>query len=171
LDAALRAFASTPALGADLSFLRATLSLRYEHEVARARGAKLVARVLAGAGTDGLPLDEGFGLGGGPESPFPLRAHRQFDDGVAGGAPLGRSLLLFNTEWRQPLLAVGPIRLGAAAFYDAGRAFRGSVDGRWLHDTGVGLRLGLHATVVRIDFAHGWVDGANAVTLGVGQAF
>ena len=176
LDGALRVFASTPALGADFRFVRAVGSLRYERALGQAgepggEGSTLVARALYGWGSDSLPLDEGFLPGGGPESPFPLRAHRQFEDGVASGVPLGRSLLLFNTEWRHGLARVGPVRLGAALFYDAGQSSRGSNPSRWLHDWGIGLRLKFKATVVRIDFGHGLVDGSNALTVGLGHAF
>jgi hypothetical protein len=128
-------------------------------------------RGLYGAGSDGLPLDEGFLPGAGPESPYPLRAHRQFEDGAAGGTPLGRSLLLFNMEWRRLLAVRGSLRLEVAGFYDAARPWRGLESPRWLHDVGFGIRLGVHKTTVRLDFGHGLADGSNALTLGVGQAF
>jgi hypothetical protein len=174
LDAEARLFAAGPALGGDLSFGRGVASLRYEWAVGGAAEPErtlLVTRALYGRGTDSLPLDEGFAPGGGPESPFPLRAHRQFENGVAGGTPLGRSLTLFNTELRHTLLSRGPLRLGAVAFYDAALSSRGLETTPWYHDVGVGLRFALSRTIVRIDWGHGLTDGANAWTLGVGQAF
>ena len=174
LDADVRLFAAGPALGGDLSFGRGVASLRYEWAVggaAEPERTHLVTRALYGRGTDSLPLDEGFAPGGGPESPFPLRAHRQFENGVVGGTPLGRSLALFNTELRRTLLSRGPLQLGAVAFYDAALSSRGLEATPWYHDVGVGLRFALSGTIVRIDWGHGLTDGANAWTLGVGQAF
>jgi tetratricopeptide (TPR) repeat protein len=172
LDANARVFGALPAVGSDLSFARGVVALRYE----RARRGdpereSFAARVLFGTGTDGLPLDEGFAPGGGPESPFPLRAHRQFEDGVAGTTPLGRSLFLANLEWRRTLVSRGPLRLGAVVFYDTAHASRGLDPNRFYHDVGAGIRIGLDGAIVRIDWGHGLVDGANALTLGVGHAF
>jgi hypothetical protein len=84
---------------------------------------------------------------------------------------LGRSILLGNLEWRQDLLVVGPLRLGTAVFYDGGRTWRGGGSVPWQHDTGVGLRVAFQSSIIRIDYAHGWVDGSNALTLGLGHAF
>jgi hypothetical protein len=58
-----------------------------------------------------------------------------------------------------------------AVFYDVGRPFRGLEEPRWLHDVGFGIRLEVQKTTIRLDFGHGFVDGSNALTLGVGQAF
>ena len=174
LDAEVHAFGALPALGGDLSFARGVASLRYEWapgSAAEPDGTLLVTRALYGRGTDSLPLDEGFLPGGGPESPFPLRAHRQFEDGVAGATPLGRSLILFNMEVRRTLLSRGPLHLGLAVFYDAARSSRGLQATPWQHDVGAGLRFALSGTIVRIDWGHGLTDGANAWTIGVGQAF
>ena len=174
LDAEGHVFVAGSALGGDLPFARGVASLRYEWAVGSASQPDrtlLVTRALYGRGTDSLPLDEGFLPGGGPESPFPLRAHRQFERGVAGATPLGRSLILFNTEARRTLLARGPLQLGLVVFYDAARSSRGLETLRWQHDVGAGVRLALSGTIVRIDWGHGLTDGSHAWTLGVGQAF
>lgn len=174
LDAAAHVFTAAPALGGDLAFARGVAWLRFETSL---RGAAepdrsvLVTRALYGRGTDSLPLDEGFLPGGGPESPYPLRAHRQFEGGVAGVTPLGRSLILFNTEWRKTVLSRGPMQLGLAVFYDAARSSRGLLTTPWYHDVGAGLRFGVSLTSIRIDWGHGLTDGGNAWTLGVGHAF
>jgi len=173
LDAGLRVMAAGPALGSDLSFARGLVSLRAEHDFASdpARSS-VVARVLFGAGTDSLPLDEGFAPGTGPEAPFPLRGHRQFEEGTAGvAAPLGRSLFLVNVEWRFRLARLGPVDVGATAFYDAARASRGLALARTYNDVGLGLRLGFRRTIVRVDWGYGLGDGSRALTLGLGQAF
>ena len=174
LDAEIHAFMALPAFGGDLSFARGVASLRYEWALGAANEPDrtlLVTRALYGRGTDSLPLDEAFLPGGGPESPFPLRAHRQFEGGVAGATPLGRSLILFNTEARTTLLARGPLHLALAVFYDTARSSRGLQTTPWQHDVGAGLRFALSGTIVRIDWGHGLTDGSNAWTLGVGQAF
>jgi hypothetical protein len=171
LDATVRAFTSRTALGADFDFVRGIVTLRYERGLGLGRGGSVAARALGGWASDGLPLDEGFLPGGGPESAFPLRAHRQFPDGIAGGMALGRSILLGNVEWRQDLLVVGPLRLGTAFFYDGGRTWRGGGSVPWQHDSGVGVRVAFQSSIIRIDYAHGWVDGSNALTLGLGHAF
>ena len=171
----MRAFAAGPALGGELSFARGVASLRYEWALGHASEPDrtlLVTRALYGRGSDSLPLDEAFLPGGGPEPPFPLRAHRQFEGGVAESTPLGRSLMLLNTEVRRTLLSRGPLHLGGVLFYDAalvvarpgGHAVAARCGG------GPAVRV-VGDDSVRIDWGHGLTDGANAWTLGVGQAF
>jgi hypothetical protein len=173
VDVGLRVLAAGPALGSDLSFTRGMVSLRGERDFGNEPARSyLVARVLFGVGTDSLPLDEGFAPGAGPEAPFPLRGHRQFEEGTAGvAAPLGRSLLLANVEWRFRLARLGPVDVGAAAFYDVARPDRGLAPARTYNDVGFGLRLGFRQSIVRIDWGYGLGDGSKALTLGLGQAF
>ena len=164
LDAEVRAFAAGPALGGELSFVRGVASLRYEWALGSACRAR--AHAPRGAGplrpraATRLPLDEGFVPGGGPESPFPLRAHRQFEDGVAGGTPLGRSLMLFNTECAADApVARAPSARGASPSTTRRLSSRGLETTPWQHDVGVGLRFAPvgHDRPDRLGaWAHGW---------------
>ncbi len=124
-------FGAAPALGSDAAASgRSTRELRYEGVLSRPEGRSversvLAARVRAGWGSDGLPVDEMYAPGISPESDLPLRAHpldarrrdrreRRWD---------GRSLL-GNVEWRQRLLHRPAFDIGVTAFADAARVNR-----------------------------------------------
>ena len=116
-----------------------------------------------------MPVDEMFAPGGSPDMELPLRAHPQARDGVLGQTPIGRSLLLWNVEWRRRLARRAGVELGAVLFHDGAR-IAGAPAGRaaTLADLGAGLRLTFPgAPILRIDFGHGLTDGANAVFFGL----
>ena len=153
----------------------AALRVRAVGGAAEPERTLLVARVLFGAGTDAPAPRRGLRPGRRARSrPFPLRAHRQFEDGVAGCDAAGpvagprQRRVAAHARWSR-----GPVQLGAVGLLRRGRASRGlEADARWLP-----RRRGRPAArLSRNDRAHrlglmGSADGANAWTLGVGQAF
>ena len=114
-----------------------------------------------------------FAPGAASEMELPLRAHRQKNGGVLGGAPIARSLALANFEWRQRLLRRKAFQVGYVLFYDGGVMGRTAQGGdETLHDVGIGLRLGLRGKLLlRGDWGYGLTDGKNALTAGIGQVF
>ena len=177
LDLAASAFQAARAFGSDLEFAKAGLDLGYQHhlappEQARMEPSVLAARLRLGWGGAGAPVDEMFAPGGSPDMELPLRAHRQAPDGILGGTPLGRSLVLGNVEWRRRLLGSGPVPVGAVLFYDGAWVGRTTAGAAVLHDVGVGLRISLPGSgILRLDFGHGLTDGENAVFIGLNQVF
>jgi tetratricopeptide (TPR) repeat protein len=177
LDAGLRAFRALPAWGSDLAYARGVATLEGRLFLAPREGTAFERSVLAGRLRGGrasraTPLDDLFAPGASPEMELPLRAHRQLRRGAIGATPLGRSLLLWNVEWRRRLWSGTAFQAGVVAFYDgariAGRADRPTT----LHDVGAGVRFGLRgAATLRADFAHGLTDGRQSFSLGLGQAF
>ncbi len=129
---------------------------------------------LLGAGlqaaTDGSPLGLWSGAGTGPGRAPLLRAHRLVTDGAIAGAVFGRRLAYMSAEADRWMGASRPIRFAVAGFADAARAGRGfsGAGARLQVDVGGGLRIAVPATrgALRIDFAHGLRDGANALTVG-----
>jgi hypothetical protein len=126
----------------------------------------LAAVTMTTAGVD-APRSLWPGAGTGPGRPLLLRAHPLLDDeGIVAGGAFGRRVLHGSVEWRQPIAAVGPLRLQAAAFVDAARATDGDRDAREV-DAGVGLRLRVPGEgTLRLDFARGLRDGADALSVG-----
>jgi hypothetical protein len=124
---------------------------------------------LAAAGLAApLALWPGAGVGQARE-PL-LRAHPLLDDGVIGKGVFGRTLLHGGVEWRQ-WHAAGRrlLRIGPAAFVDAGRASRtrAPFDDRLHVDAGVGMRVAVAGGgMARIDVARGMRDGAVAWSIG-----
>ncbi len=170
-----QAFAAGSGLGSDVGFVRGLLRGRAEWRLALAPEARespsvLAAQVLVGRGSDGTPFDEAFAPGGSPEMELPLRGHRQAEDGILGTTPLGRSLLLGNLDWRRKLVTRGALDAGLVLFYDGARI--AGPGERWLHDVGLGLRLGLPgAGRLRLDYGRGLSDGSSAFFVGLGQVF
>ena len=176
--AALRLFAASPALGSDLRFGQVDGELRYEGVLSRPEGRSversvLAARVRAGWGSDGLPVDEMYAPGISPESDLPLRAHPLTRDGAIGANAMGRTVLLGNVEWRQRLVHRPAFDIGVTAFADAARVNRAITTGRdSFVDAGAGLRIAfLAGPTIRVDYAWGLLDGHEALFVGLGQAF
>jgi hypothetical protein len=97
-----------------------------------------------------------------------LRAHPLLDAGRIRADRLGRGLFNASIEARRWRRAAGVLRVGPAAFLDAGRTgLREGAPGEWDVDAGVGLRLaarGIIPGLFRVDVARGLRDGATAVS-------
>jgi len=114
-----------------------------------------------------------YAPGASPDMALPLRAHPQASDGILGGTPLGRSLLLGNLEWRRRLIDVSLLQIGFVVFTDAARIF-GRPDGPpvTLVDAGIGLRLAVKGgTALRIDYGRGLNNDSHALYVGFNQVF
>jgi predicted double-glycine peptidase len=132
---------------------------------------------LAEAGIDTAsstaPLSLWSGAGEGRARPRLLRAHPLLDNGVLSGEVFGMTVRYGTAEAQRWLPRPVLARVGLAAFVDGARA-----SGPLQIDTGIGIRL--RATphlrhgngeqerggTLRIDYAHGLRDGADAVTVG-----
>jgi len=178
LDASAEIWTTLGFLGSDLGFVKEQTTLSYKLFLSEPEGSPiepslLAARVRQGWGGSGMPVDEMFAPGGSPEMELPLRAHPALKNGILGAAPIGRSLLLVNMEWRKRLANIAIFQLGSVLFYDGGRIMD-TVSGspQTLHDIGVGLRLTIRgSSLIRFDYGHGLSDGKNAFFIGLGQVF
>jgi len=129
---------------------------------------------FAGSGSarrvsDDAPLGLWPGAGDGHARADLLRAHPLLDDGIVQtSAAFGRTLLAASGETTRWFDAASPVRLGVAAFVDAAQARRSLTPTTSQVDVGAGLRLRIPGAgrTLRVDFAHGLRDGANAVTVG-----
>jgi hypothetical protein len=178
VDAALRAFGASGALGSEIGFARGLLAVSYRAFLSEPEGvffepSVLAARVQWGQGSDAMPLDAMFAPGGSPEMELPLRGRYRDRDGTLGDSPLGRMLLLANVEWRRRLVAGTFAQWGAVLFYDAAHIDRTAQGpASTFHDVGIGLRVALAGTTwLRADFGYGLTDGNRALFVNFGQAF
>lgn len=97
------------------------------------------------------------------------RAHPLLDDGRMRVERLGRSIAFGSGEaqywWKAPALT----RLGAAAFLDVVRTMQRNGALRPVDDVDIGAGVGVASLLVpgrlRVDYAHGLRDGADAVTV------
>jgi outer membrane protein assembly factor BamA len=105
------------------------------------------------------------------DSPHALR-------GYPANAFDGEQRLVFNLEWRRPLLSLGPITAGTVVFVDGGaiwseRETLGSSP--FMIGLGTGLRMGLTnvigAPVVRLDLGYGARTKTWELSGGIGQRF
>jgi hypothetical protein len=123
------------------------------------------------------PLTVWPGAGGGHARHALLRAHPLLEDNIVAGPAFGQRVASGTIEaqrWFPGLPgrpAVPAVRWGLAAFVDAARTSRrlsntaavGDSDRQV--DAGTGLRLRLRDAVLRVDYAYGLRDSANAVTV------
>ena len=134
---------------------------------------------LADAGveraSDSAPLAIWPGAGEGHSRLTLLRAHPLLDSGAIDlerQSAFGRTLAYSHAEAQRWIASGAPVRFGVAAFADLAAASRRSPPagrGPTQIDLGTGLRVripGAAAGTLRVDFAHGLRDGANAVTFG-----
>jgi predicted double-glycine peptidase len=178
LDWSVAAFKAGGPLHSDVSYPQAVTSVRYEDILSPPDGTALeksviAARALGGWAGDDLPLDEMFAPGAASEMEFPLRGHKLRQGGIMGQSPLGRTLGLFNVEWRQRVLNARAFQAAAVLFYDAahiGRTAQGQ--DRTLEDVGFGLRVSVHGVVLRADYGFAISGGRRrALTAGFNQVF
>ncbi len=90
----------------------------------------------------------------------------------------GTRRLRANLEWRQPVKSWRLVAVGVVAFADAGMVWdagESAEDAPTLVGTGAGLRLGFPwfygGPVTRIDWAYGWRDDYQDISLGLGHRF
>lgn len=123
--------------------------------------------------SDAAPLALWPGAGEGRARPTLLRAHPLLDEGivdVGARSAFGRSMISGSGEAQRWFARPRMVRVGVAAFVDVAHATRRATSGTQvsLADLGGGLRVrvpGLNK-ILRIDFARGLTDGANAFTVG-----
>lgn len=152
------------------SFGSATLRALWRTSTAHGGSVALVSGGYAAVAKD-TPLTEWPGAGDqSVGSPF-LRAHPLTHGGIVDGVGFGRRLASATVEGRRWLERPSLVRLGVAAFLDAaqvGDTLRPAIGRRLSVDLGVGVRVRVPGRegVIRLDYARGVRDGANAVTLG-----
>ncbi|MDQ7819749.1 MAG: BamA/TamA family outer membrane protein [Armatimonadota bacterium] len=145
------------ALGSDFAFTKYTVD--YQHLLPVGHQSTLVGRILVGAATGTLPLQERFVFGG----PSTVR-----------GLPLGfrreNSLVVANVEYRFPLSALIPAfqDVSGILFFDAGNAPLQFTSP--LTSYGVGVAIATPLGPIRIDMA--WApDGTRQTWLSLGAPF
>ncbi|HMD35755.1 MAG TPA: C39 family peptidase [Vicinamibacterales bacterium] len=119
--------------------------------------------------SDTAPLGLWAGAGDGRARADLLRAHPLLDDGIIQtSAAFGRTLIAGSGETTRWFDKTSSVRLGVAVFADAAQARRSLTTTTSQVDMGAGVRLRIPGAgrTLRIDFAHGLRDGANAVTVG-----
>jgi tetratricopeptide (TPR) repeat protein len=179
LDWSVSGFRAGKPLSSDIEYPKAVTALRYEDILSTPDGTDMeksviVARALGGWGGDDMPLDDLFALGiGSTDTDFPVRSYKLRKNGVLGQSPMGRSLAMFNIEWRQRLAQYKGIQGGFVAFYDVARMERTAQgeDGTF-EAVGVGLRLAARGAFLRLDYGVSISgDRRNTLTAGFGQTF
>lgn len=134
------------------------------------QGWRLLASGGASFATAAAPLDLWEGAGQGHARAALLRAHPLLDSGIIVGPAFGRALehaTISVERWPATMRLWG---IGVAGFVDAAAAQHRLVAGgpAAFADAGAGVRLRAAwlPGVVRVDYAHGLTDGANAVSIG-----
>lgn len=130
---------------------------------------RLEARAGLDAASARAPRTEWPGAGTGRARPALLRAHPLLEEGVIAGPAFGRVLAHAGLALDRSLPGVGPLSPGVGAFLDVARPWEtgGIGEPRLQADVGIGLELGVPAVEggLRLDYARGLRDGADALTL------
>lgn len=120
--------------------------------------------------SENSPLALWSGAGTGIGRSRLLRAHRLIQDGILSGATFGRQLVRGGVEGELPVAALGPVKLGIAAFVDAARAWDGAVGANPIAavDLGTGLRVRIpgRRAALRLDVATPLAGGGLRVSGG-----
>lgn len=136
-----------------------------------AQGIAAIAAASLDVVSDASPLSFWSGAGEGRARAGLLRAHRLLHDGTIDGDVFGRTAGTLNLEVRRWLADTTLTPIGVAAFVDAASAARRLSSSQTAKhvDAGGGLRArlpGLQGTL-RLDYARGLDDGANAISIGI----
>lgn len=134
-------------------------------------GFVAVARTRFEAASSASPRGLWPGAGVGRARPGLLRAHPLLEDNIIAGPVFGRRVLSLNAEGQRWFERPALLRVAAAAFVDAASAAdRLPGTGGRASQVGVGagvrLRLPGGEGTLRVDYARGLRDGADAVTVG-----
>ena len=132
-------------------------------------GPVMTATLGGATVTRATPLDVWPAGDNGQARSVLARAHPLLDDGRMRVERLGRSIAFGSGEaqywWKAPALT----RLGAAAFLDVVRTMQRNGALRPVDDVDIGAGVGVASLLVpgrlRVDYAHGLRDGADAVTV------
>lgn len=115
------------------------------------------------------PRTEWPGAGTGRARPHLLRAHPLLEEGAIAGPAFGRVLAHAGLAVDRALPAVGPLSPRLGAFLDLARPWETGGIGtpRFQADLGIGVALGVPGAAgrLRLDYARGLRDGAEALTL------
>ncbi len=143
-------------LGGDFDFTK--YSVDYQRLFPTGGGATFVTRLLGGASSGTLPLQDRFVLGG----PSTVR-------GLPSGSKRETSILVANIEYRFPLSGLIPsfTDVGMIFFVDSGAAPLTDVP---VIGYGVGIALNTPLGTIRIDLAWG-PDGTRQTWLSLGAPF
>jgi len=143
-------------LGGDFDFTK--YSVDYQRLFPTGGGATIVTRLLGGASSGSLPLQDRFVLGG----PSTVR-------GLPSGSKRETSILVANVEYRFPLSGLIPsfTDVGMILFVDSGAAPLTNVP---VIGYGVGIALNTPLGPIRIDLAWG-PDGTRQTWLSLGAPF
>jgi hypothetical protein len=138
-----------------------------------ARGWIYEGTVGADQVTDAAPRALWPGAGEGRARTILLRAHPMLDDGIidvnTSETAFGRSMQYVNGEAQRWLTWPKTPRIALAAFVDVARSSERTDRTTTVYaDVGSGLRIRIPGVgkALRVDFAHGLTDNANAVTVG-----
>ncbi len=127
-------------------------------------------RVNLSSVPDGAPLALWAGAGTGASRRPLLRAHSLLEDDVVRGEAFGRTLVQATVEHSRPLRFVALGRVSAAAFIDVARAWHRLPPRRspsiWWVDAGIGLRVPVGTSAIRLDVAHGLRGGGFTASAG-----
>jgi tetratricopeptide (TPR) repeat protein len=179
LDWSISGFNAGKPLSSDVEYTKAVTALRYQDILSTPddtdmEKSVIVARALAGWGADDTPLDDLFMLGiGSTDTDFPLRTYKLRKGGVLGEGPMGRTLGMFNVEWRQRLVSYRGVQGGFVLFYDVARIERTAQgEDQTLEAVGGGLRLAARGAFLRLDYGISISgDSRHQLTAGFGQTF
>ena len=127
---------------------------------------ELSSSLRTGGAFGSVPFDELFMLGLERDNDLPARAHIGTTAGRKGSAPLGRTYLLWNTDFDRVIYDAGVFKIKLGPFLDSGKITDPSgIFGtrRWLWDTGLQVKLSLLSTVtVSVSYGKDLRTGRNA---------
>ncbi|HEX2309998.1 MAG TPA: C39 family peptidase [Vicinamibacterales bacterium] len=165
--------AMSPALGREASFGSGAVGLTWRSSAVpvSTRPVLLTARAGLDSVSAQAPLDLWPGGDVGHARDVLLRAHPLLVDGTVDGGVFGRTLAHGGLELETRAFTQGLARVSGALFADLARAGHGlpqSAEKQAQIDVGFGLRVRVagQGQAVRIDVAHGFLDGRRAISAG-----
>ena len=131
--------------------------------------SNLLWRIMLGYSSTGIPLEDKFLLGIGPDAQYYLRAHSTTQGGRLGNSPVVDKFILSNLQYSHHLFRLFPFKIEGGLFIDCANIFgKNSIHykNRFIVDVGVFSKIYLFKFPFILSYGHNFKEKVNSFYVG-----
>ena len=124
---------------------------------------------MLGYSSTGIPLEDKFLLGIGPDAQYYLRAHSTTQGGRLGNSPVVDKFILSNLQYSHHLFRLFPFKIEGGLFIDCANIFgKNSIHykNRFIVDVGVFSKIYLFKFPFILSYGHNFKEKVNSFYVG-----
>lgn len=164
--------------GTDSNFIKLLLSVEniksWRKNLSEDVTSKLLWRLKLGYSTNGVPLEEKFILGIGPDTHNFLRAHSSTYEGKLGNSPIVDKFILSNLQYSYHLFKLFPFKFEGGVFIDCANIFGGNsinYKNKFIADFGIFSKIYLFRFPFILSYGHNFKENINSFYFGSNLKF